>query len=363
MIYATDYHYALDTNGQLVHINNAVRGVEYYCVNCKSLMIVKQGKVRAWHYAHKHTTNTCSFETYLHSLTKRKLYDWLKSSDSIKIGIMDPAICENASQCQWYDSDDCKGHTIRVEDIRPYYDCCEIEKPYKGYRADVLLYDSQNKYPSVLFEVCVSHPCSEEKINSGLRIVEIKVGSEDHIDSILKRGLFEHGYYVVLYNFKSREHQIPPSKPRTLERYTLFESKKMLCRPTNCIEYNQHRGDALLEVVVAPHKFESIDLYKIGTIVAKNRLKDLKSCNICKYHRVRDFSLDYEFSEESTEKVAPILCCLYKTYGLDKHCFSEQALSCPYYRCYKDVKMDEFIKECSPIEVWYNEELLSKNNN
>lgn len=69
---------AYDQDNLLVHIDNANRksGDIYYCPdpNCKSQLVVKKGKKRAAHFAHKADSTPCyGLETSLHFLSKEVL--------------------------------------------------------------------------------------------------------------------------------------------------------------------------------------------------------------------------------------------------------------------------------------------------
>lgn len=79
-------------------------------------------------------------------------------------------------QFQWKE---CSGTTLHTFDLKEQYDTCQIEGVYNDYRADVLLTSSQNPdTPPVFLEVSVSHDCTPGKLESGLRIIEMKIRSE-----------------------------------------------------------------------------------------------------------------------------------------------------------------------------------------
>ncbi len=65
-------------------------------------------------------------------------------------------------------------------DFKKIYDTAEIEKEFNSFRADVLLSSSNIPHRDPVFmEIEVTHPCDEKKINSGNRIIEIKVEKEE----------------------------------------------------------------------------------------------------------------------------------------------------------------------------------------
>ena len=71
--------YAYDSNGNLVHIDNAQKGHKYTCPNCGAELLLKISKIpegqkyhRRNHFAHKgNSDNHCS-ESFLHKLFKER---------------------------------------------------------------------------------------------------------------------------------------------------------------------------------------------------------------------------------------------------------------------------------------------------
>lgn len=80
------YRYALDEQGRIVAIADALKGCRYTCFNpeCQALMIVREGKIKAKHFAHEPGTETkkCG-ESYLHYLAKTKFAEWFNSSEQV----------------------------------------------------------------------------------------------------------------------------------------------------------------------------------------------------------------------------------------------------------------------------------------
>jgi competence CoiA-like predicted nuclease len=76
------YTTALDKNDSFIHINNAEKGVNYYCPLCKKEFILrKSGKTgkgsRRPHFAHNELTPNCTPEGVLHYSFKKMLIDLL----------------------------------------------------------------------------------------------------------------------------------------------------------------------------------------------------------------------------------------------------------------------------------------------
>lgn len=184
------YQWALNGEGKVVKISDITpenRHQQFTCINCHcearemSPVLSKEGK-RQNHFRHK--ADACSYESYLHAVCKEILKYQFEHKTQWIIRYM------QAESCSLFDS--CTLRTdlalrcpkrrqfVKEVDLKKLYDTCTIEKEYKGYRADVLLTNSQDSSVEPLFiEVAYKHLCEEEKIQSGIRIIEILVNTEE----------------------------------------------------------------------------------------------------------------------------------------------------------------------------------------
>lgn len=177
------YSYAFDSESRLIQIEDAIKGKEYRCPNCKEIMIVREGKERKKHYAHKNTEN-CSYETYLHNIAKRRICECFNESAHFMIQYQSKVRCN--VDCPLGAKQPCEWNDIKDFDLKQYYDQCEEEKQVDDYRADLLISHSKikNREP-ILIEIWMMHKSTEEKLKSGLRIIEIHIESEDDIKEIV----------------------------------------------------------------------------------------------------------------------------------------------------------------------------------
>lgn len=79
-------------------------------------------------------------------------------------------------------------------------------KDGQRFVADILLKrkdngESKNNEP-MFIEVAVTHPCKEEKIASGIRIIELSITQEEDIQSIVNSS-FSLAPNIQLYNIKN----------------------------------------------------------------------------------------------------------------------------------------------------------------
>ena len=188
-----------------MHINNVDdeyrKQHKFYCLQCGKEMIANlKDDYRCKHFSHKNKSN-CSYETYLHSLSKKLIKQVYDNSPEFYLKYFDFEIC-SYSDCQ-YRTYECKHSDIlRSVNLKDWYDICEVEKEINGYVADVLLTSSKPNIPPLLIEIYVHHECSPEKKNSGLRIVETAITSEDDIYKICQDMCIVESSMSRLYNFK-----------------------------------------------------------------------------------------------------------------------------------------------------------------
>lgn len=97
------YKYALDA-GQPVYIKNLIGGSDrkdYICPGCGKILRPVLGDVREKHFRHK-TEETCSLETYLHSLGKalfkREYENALAEGTAFDLKYKNPFVCNYCKQ-------------------------------------------------------------------------------------------------------------------------------------------------------------------------------------------------------------------------------------------------------------------------
>lgn len=331
-VLSQNYSYANNSSGKLIHVTTAQRSEIYCCPICGKSMIPHMGKVRRWHFVHKNAEN-CSYESYLHKLAKFKIRQAFLSSKHFLLSYKAKAIC--SGDCPFIGYPKCDGEKPVEFDLREYYDTCEIEAPYNQFIADLLLSSSTNpKLPPVLIEVAVTHKCTEDKINDGIRIIEISIQSEEQIDNIVNSCKFTAVRYNHLDYGYSNENAI------TLYNFNKIESFD----PTGIFyEYNDYysRKNTIVFWLNSQGTFRSFDCncYEVGKKLPPNvhyyvtktatPFKDIfqefskrgvkiRNCFLCK------FSTQDSYGDR--------LCKLYKKHNLPPKPSPYYASSCPHYR-------------------------------
>lgn len=320
-----DQHYALNQDGKIVHISNAWRDAKFSCPCCGGEMVCKQGNIRKWHFAHKTLSDNCSYETYLHSLAKIRFCEWFNTSDEFIISLDILHRCSLSGSCIWFENempDCCENKSLQSYNLKKYYDSCDIERSFEDFRSDLLIYNSTKSDREPIFiEVCVTHPCSKEKINSGIRIIEFVIRSEEDIDFIIGSTIKESNI-IRLYNFKVKS-ETTDTTEKGLRKFILYESYKGVADigKVTCKNYTVRHSKSIFELTIEEDDLPMFySLYELGLAAAYNHGYIAKSCYLCKWHE----NLYYEES--------PIFCRLYKKLGTVRNCKSTKAQECNAFR-------------------------------
>ena len=83
----------------------------------------------------------------------------------------------------------------------------EITIGEKSFVPDLLWHYKKNESEPLFIEIFVTHPCSKEKTDSGVRIIEFRITSEKDINRIIGSTIQESDM-VRLYNFKPLKDEV-----------------------------------------------------------------------------------------------------------------------------------------------------------
>ena len=328
-----NYSYANNSSHELINVSSAQRDENYFCPICGEPMTPHMGKIRRWHFVHKNI-GECSYESYLHMLAKIKLREAFLSSNSLLLSYKAPAVC--SSDCPFIGYAKCKNEKRVTFNLKDYYDTCELEVPFKQFRADLLLSSSNKpKLPPILIEIKVTHACSNEKINDGVRIIEIPISSEEDIDRIISNGAlnavryspymkYQHqnlvDHEIIIYNF-NKEKNIKAEDflqdfiecgVKNAHVFCLNKQGYFRTFECYCYEINQNIASNI-------HYFASDKLVPFKEIFQgfSQRGVKVRNCFVCKFSK-RD-NWDNR------------ICVLYKKYNLERKPNPYNAIKCPYF--------------------------------
>lgn len=339
------YRYCKDRNdgeGEIVCIDDVTvenrYSRKYYCLSCGNEMMAYLRGNKTRHFHHKADCE-CNFETYLHILAKRLIKNKLLSSDTFPIVFKRVVKCSERDNCPFYNEEECCEEREVKSDLRTWngkvvYDVCDVEKPYGGFKPDLLLSCSSKPNRDRLFiEIFKSHASEMNKLLSGYKIIETtQIKSEIEIEDIIKRGFVEGdncetvGFNPLLPTI--RKEDVPINRLALFKNGAIKIHKaidyEIYCDqlhqkvyPNSILELNMKDvgidiwGDCALN--------QTLDAYQLALVYLRKRGGALRNCILCK-HRV--FNEPYD----------QYLCKLYKVLKLESRSPNQTtANKCPRY--------------------------------
>lgn len=196
------YEYAIE-NSELIHISsinnqNRKNYSDLICISCGNALIPKLGECKIHHFAHKINCE-CSSETYLHRLAKTTLFNnlsyRLQNNLPYYVSIPFELACNHYSKYSQFCQRSKKNYPIN---ILKFFDSVYLERACDSFVPDVLLFNKKTEL-CIFIEIAVSHFCSEQKIKSNNRIIEIPVFNQSDIKGLSSSSLDDIDTYT--YNF------------------------------------------------------------------------------------------------------------------------------------------------------------------
>ena len=347
--------YALNIDGNLVHIDNVPNGNGCGCVcpACKKpLQARNAGLIREHHFAHQAGVDCpTAYETSLHLLAKEKIQKAFYEQQIFMIDFEYHSFCIKEPTCKFERYGDCKTIKRSRYNLKKYYDSCEQEIQYDDMRrrSDLKIWSSvsPNKAP-VYIEIFVTHKSDIEKLHSGNKIIEVKIENEEDIDDIVLNGFVEsctrdNHYYnetiqnskVLFYGFESEYYKNTNVRHEIeFSIYILYNSGKARCYKDSCRCNNIKKihKNSLCEILF--HTSFGFKIHDIAKWLGFQKF-GIYNCLLCK---------NYVTSYSEGEK----LCRLYKYLGIDR--FEDhdtaRAKSCKYFvlnveemnKCLKEIQ-------------------------
>lgn len=216
--------------------------------------------------------------------------------------------CPIYDECRLKTKFRCNGSpkaSLKSLNLRELYDTCTPERGSDRYVADLLLTNSKDKSIRPLFlEIFVTHKCSENKINSGHQIIEIKINEEKDAENDIIENV---GDIVDEYVFMQPENTktIPPIQFFGFERnkeykehvkfacFTLIKDHEELignCTQVSCADINRISDEnEVLRLAVPLDELNNNDLYEWGMALAYSNKLSVCDCTLCKYYKLKDY--------------------------------------------------------------------------
>ena len=354
------YTYALDeTKTRLVHINDARQGEKYFCPNskCDERLIIKDGGYKRKHFSHVKNGDKCSYDNYLHTLAEKRIVEWFNSINELLIETKIKDYCKDYKNCIWVNNGigkgGCSKRNLRSLSLKNYYNKIEIEKRDRGFVWDLFMSNTNRpNLDPIAIEIFVTHKCEDKKLDSGVRIIEIKIENEEQLEKIVSSNKLSAGKNIIFYNFK-----FAPKETNTrgvqLYKFMLYENMKLFIDQynMNCKSYQKRKNSTLFEFTFGNINNEEINelysnvtdglySYSFGCAIAHKKFPQFKNCTLCSYYKYNDY-------------YSRCICCLYKKLNLKDNHDPTQALTCNSFLINKNL-----IKECInklniiPYNIW-----------
>ena len=202
------YRYANTDSGNLIDVlnlasSNRKRYGQLICPGCKRELLPVLGERRERHFRHKlEATSACTSESYLHALAKQMVVRaFANALTEGKPFLLKRRVKQYCNKWKTVFGFKCRSEDIsRDIDLTQYFDQIKEESRVDGFVADVLLTSSKTD-EKLLIEINVTHACEPEKLDSGLRIAEVKITTEDEAHA-LEDGITEFNEKTNFYNFR-----------------------------------------------------------------------------------------------------------------------------------------------------------------
>lgn len=342
------YRYALNENDKLIEIHAAHEmGGVYHCPECGEPMILKCGAKKAWHFAHEKVE--CDYNHYLHTIAEQRIQEWFNAAKEIPMVLQTNEVCSAMEQCRLYEKGLCN-RTINSEvfNVKKFYCDCECEKQYvkngRRFIADLICYPFNKEQEPLFIEICVTHSCEQEKLDSGIRIIEFVITSEEDIDMILNNKI-EASDKIRLYNFHPKERLAKPNNfYNLLHKFIVYPSKKCDEMTINCAGLFKRHGEIEITTMQCGDYLDFADyggFFSVALVVALLYDKSLKHCCICEHYLCDSGNYDG-------------ICRITNT---SRYSNGDEAQKCQYY-CLNEESMrikQEFYFQYrlrNPIDIW-----------
>lgn len=178
-----DTSIARQTDGNLIRAQQGIdKTLPFFCPGCKQeVYAATEGEIQRPHFRHKSSTASnlkgCGEpENYIHWITKELFADFYRSANKFYIEVPTTLYCAETRTCT-------KRYTHKIN-IKEKYPHILVEQYDQGFRPDCMLYNDVGE--NLYFEVKYTHAVSQEKIDTGVPIIELHVSTEKDIDQIIK---------------------------------------------------------------------------------------------------------------------------------------------------------------------------------
>lgn len=176
--------YALDSSGQPIHINSALKNEHYKCPSCGAELSLRISKIpegckyhKTNHFAHKGCVDNHCSESFLHKLFKIRTIEYLREKLESKSPI-------------WFEWDCDKCYEVHKGNLTKKATSVVEEFDLQICRPDIALLDKDNKV-IIVIEIVVTHKPTQETLqfynDNKIACLQINVNDFADCDCIEKK--------------------------------------------------------------------------------------------------------------------------------------------------------------------------------
>ena len=317
------YRYALSENGTIIDVKNLFDEdrKDYECLGCGNVLRPVLGKIRNKHFRHKIDQN-CSLETYLHRIGKKLFIDTYNKCLQKKLEYI--IEYEVPTFCDFCEHGPCeKDKKLAAYDLTKAFVFLYEEKRDNELVPDVLLKTKSGE--KIYIEIAVTHQSSNDKIDSGVRIIEFLLNQEEDLKVFkqTKISIFEDNIEMFNFNPTPIYKKLPKECENETYYFTVMPNGKCRILTVPLYKFDQIKENSQIYIKKIPFKSS----YTFIEEAEKAFLEGIKirNCFLCRYHAISNSFTLYE-------ETKPIFCKFYKS---NKN--SNAAANCEIYRPDKNV--------------------------
>lgn len=329
------YPFAINDDGKPIYIENVTPESRchshYYCYGCGAELFPVLGKVREHHFRHKKDA-ICDPNKYLHEYAKAEIKRRFDENEKFEVRYYAKRECRLKETCKLtniFHPKECVSDGLYLINLKDYYDTCIAEKGFyqtlpdgkQKYIADLMLKSSQHpERKPVCIEIWVTHECTEEKKNSKMRLIEVKINTESDACHPIIESSNDSERPIHFYNFR-KNINVTPSK--TSFRHYKIKDEQIRVETIPCNE-ELYDKDAKYELIV-PTDVSNEDGCILYFIYLNSKGLTVKHPFLC----ARGIY--------SSNKEKAFVSCKY-LFGANKMC------PCPNF-VYSKIKKEQFLKK------------------
>lgn len=320
------FKYALSEAGDVIDIvclSESDRK-DYECAGCGKIVRPVLGKTRKKHFRHKISAH-CSEETYLHRMGKmlfeRKYKECQQHGRPFYVEFFQPVVCTHCKHGP------CNVESLKRFDLTKAFTTLQNEQRDGNLIPDIFLQTTNGEI--LYIEIYVKHAATEQKINSGKKIIEIKVECEEDLE-LIESGLIScQDHRVKLYNFNPKvvEKAEPSLCQKEVAYFIVFPSGKCAIRVEPVYRFVKLLEDKKYYVKQILSRSGTVFIEEAEA--AYNKGISVKNCFLCRYHALAkpyhrgnaDVSIFCKFLKKTTASNCAAEC---KYYQADPKVFGEK---------------------------------------